>query len=413
MTEAHSEVDLADPGFWALPPAEQHAAFAALRRLDAPCWFAAPDEPGGGFWALVRHADVVAASKAPELFSSEPSVTTPPPERWVRAVFGESMVNMDGRRHTDLRRIVQKAFTPRRVALIEESIRRISTELVDDVLRRGSGDFVEAVAAQLPTHVICEMMGIPPERRGMVLRQVIGSTELIGVEGEQRPKLRIPGRNLAALARLHLLVRVIGAQRRRKPENDLVSSLVTADVDGERLGSRQLGAFFSLLLVAGIETTRNAIAHGLRLLDEHPDQRELLLADLDAHLPGAVDEMLRVSTPIVQFRRNVTRDVEWHGYRFRQGERVVLFYASANRDEDVFTDPDRFDITRSPNPHVAFGGTGPHYCLGAYLARTELQTLFRELLTRAPHVRLTGEPERIPSSFDNRIRRMPFTVEPA
>ncbi|WP_448625844.1 cytochrome P450 [Geodermatophilus sp. URMC 64] len=395
-------VDLADPAFWARPAEEQHAAFAELRRLDRPQFFPGPD---GGFHALVRHADVVAASTTPDLFSSEPSVTTPPPERWVRAVFGDSMVNMDGRRHAELRRVVQQAFTARRVALIEESVQRIATEIVDDVLRRGTGDFVSVAAAPLPTHVICEMMGIPPQRRRMVLDQVTGSTELIGVEGDARPRLRMPGRNLAALARMHLLVRRIGAQRRRRPTGDLVSSLVAAD-----LGGRQLGSFFSLLLIAGIETTRNAVAHGLRLLGEHPDQRALLLSDLDAHLPGAVEEMLRCATPIVQFRRNVTRDCEWRGARLRRGDTVLLLYASANRDEAVFTDPQSFDITRRPNPHLAFGGTGPHYCLGASLARTELRLLFRELLTRAPGIRPVGEPELVPSNFDNRIRRLSFDV---
>ena len=402
--------NLAAPGFWALSEAERHRTFAALRRLDRPQFFAEPGTTGKGFYAFVRHADVLAASKDADLFSSEPSVTTPPPPRWVRAVFGDSMVNMDGRRHTDLRRIVQRAFTPRRVALIEDSIRSVSTRLVDRVLEQRTTDFVSAVAAPLPTEVICDMLGIPPARRGMVLAQVTGSTELIGVEGDQRPRLRVPGRNLAALARLHLLVRTIGAQRRRQPAGDLISDLVTSDIDGERLNGRQLGAFFSLLLVAGIETTRNALAHGLRLLSEHPDQRALLMSDLDGRLDGAVEEILRHATPITQFRRNVTRDGEFRGLQLRRGDRVVLFYASACRDEQLFDDPDRFDITRQPNPHLAFGGTGPHYCLGAHLARQEMRILFRELLVRAPDVRATGAPEYIPSNFDNRIRRLPFSV---
>ena len=402
--------DLAAPSFWACPEAERSAAFARLRACGSPRFFRRPGRRGG-FYALVRHDEVGAASKRPDLFSSEPSATTPPPPRWVRAVFGDSMVNMDGARHTDLRRIVQKAFTPRRVALIEDSISRICTEIVDDVLARRSGDFVSMVAAPLSTHVICDMLGIPPGRRGAVLAQVTGSTELIGVEGDQRPWLRLPGRNLAALARMHLLVRILGAQRRRRPTGDLISTLVTADVDGERLGGRQLGAFFSLLLVAGIETTRNAVAHGLRLLSEHPDQCALLVSDLDRHLDGAVEEILRCATPITQFRRHVTQDCEWRGSTFRTGDEVVLFYASANRDERVFPDAGTFDIRRAPNPHLAFGGTGPHYCLGAHLARTQLRMVLRELLTRAPGIRMVGEPVYVPSSFDNRIRRLVFTVD--
>ena len=402
--------DLAAPSFWACPEADRLAAFARLRAAGSPPFVQRPGT-GGGFHALLRHDDVVAASKDADLFSSEPSVTTPPPPRWVRAVFGDSMVNMDGARHADLRRIVQQAFTPRRVALIEESISRICAELVDDVLARGSGDFVATVAAPLPTHVICDMLGIPPRRRRSVLAQVTGATDQIGVEGAQRRRLRLPGRNLAALARMHLLVRVLGAQRRRRPTGDLISGLVTADVDGERLGGRQLGAFFSLLLVAGIETTRNAVAHGLRLLSENPEQRALLLSDLDRHLDGAVEEMLRCSTPITQFRRNVTRDCRWRGTTLHAGEQVVLFYASANRDERVFPEAGTFDIRRAPNPHLAFGGTGAHYCLGAHLARTQLRILFRELLTRAPGIRMVGEPTYVPSSFDNRIRRLVYTVD--
>jgi cytochrome P450 len=368
-----------------------------------------PGGADGGFHALVRHADVVAASKNASMFSSEPSVTTPAPPRWVRAIFGDSMVNMDEPRHGGMRRIVQRAFTPRRVALIEDVIRQVCTDIVDDVVARRPRDFVTAVAAQLPTQVICTMMGIPSEQRRMVLDQVIGSTEFIGVSNRHRPRLRLPGQNLRAMARLHLLVRDIGRQRRRRPADDLISALVTANIDGEHLDGRQLGAFFSLLLVAGIETTRNAISHGLKLLTEHPDQRMLLQSDLDRHLPDAVEEILRHATPIVQFRRRVMRDCELNGARLRTGDRVVLFYASANRDERVFADPDRFDITRHPNPHLAFGGTGAHFCLGAHLARREMTTLFRELLVRLPDVRAVGEPVLMPSSFDNRVQRLEFT----
>lgn len=406
--------DVADPDFWALPEQERADVFAALRASGGPRFVVPPGaDRARGFYAVVRHADVVTASTSPDVFASEPGVTTPVPPAWVRAVFGDSMVNLDGLRHSELRRIVQRAFTPRRIGLIEESIRRTCTAIVDDVVAQGSGDFVRTVAAPLPTHMISEMMGIPEERRGTVLAQVDGSTELIGVEGSQRRRLRVPGRNLAALVRLHLLVRRIGADRRRHPTGDLVSDLVNAEVRGERLDGRRLGAFFSLLLVAGIETTRNAISHVLRLLTEHPDQRALLLSDLDAHLDGTVEEVLRYSTPITQFRRNVVRDCVLGGTAMPAGSQVVLFYASANRDERVFTDPDRFDITRGPNPHLAFGGTGPHYCLGANLARQELRTLYRELLVRVPDIRMVGTPEMLPSSFDHRIRRMRFAVDGA
>jgi cytochrome P450 len=396
--------DLADPAFWERPERDRRDVFARLRGLDRPVFV----QPAGGrgYHALVRHADVVAASKNATLFSSEPAVTTPEPPGWVRTVFGDSMVNLDGTAHTALRTIVSKAFTPRRVATIVEDIGVAAREIVDEVIATRPPDFVPAVAAQLPVRVICDMMGIAPKDRPWVLAQVTESTEFIGV---RRSRLRLPGQNLRALAKLHLLVRAVGRERRREPTDDLVSALVTADVDGRRLSGRQLGSFFSLLLVAGIETTRNAIAHGLALLTEHPDQRALLLADLDARLPGAVDEIVRVASPIRQFRRRVTEDRVWRGYPLRAEDRVVLFYVSANADETVFADPETFDITRSPNPHVGFGGTGPHYCLGAHLARQEMAALYRELLIRLPDVRTVGEPEYAASSFDNRVRRMPFT----
>lgn len=394
---------LAEPAFWERPEAQRQDTFARLRALDRPAFVPAA---GGGYWALVRHDDVIAASRDAELFSSEPAVTTPEPPRWVRAVFGDSMVNMDGPRHRSLRSIVQKAFTPRRIATITDGIGASATSIVDEVLTNRPTDFVAAVAAQLPVRVICTMMGIDPADQAWVLAQITDSTEFIGV---RRPLLRLPGQNLRALARLHLLVRRVGRERRREPTDDLVSALVTADVDGERLSGRQLGAFFSLLLVAGIETTRNAIAHGLGLLTAHPDQRELLLSDLDRYLPTAVDEMVRVASPIRQFRRRVTRDEQWRGHPLRAQDRVVLFYVSANADERVFPDPTTFDITRTPNPHVGFGATGHHYCLGANLARLEMRLLFGELLRRLPDVRSVGEPDLAPSSFDHRVLRMPFT----
>jgi cytochrome P450 len=200
----------------------------------------------------------------------------------------------------------------------------------------------------------------------------------------------------------------VGRARRRAPTDDLISALVTANVDGTHLTARQLGAFFSLLLVAGVETSRNAIAHGLWLLSTHPEQRELLVSDFDRWGTGFVDEVVRHSSPIIQFRRTVARDHVLGGHPLRAGDDVVLFYTSANRDDTVFTNPDGFDITRVPNPHVGFGGGGPHYCLGAFLARQEMTLLFQELLTRFPEVHATGEPDLVPSAFDNRVGRLPF-----
>ncbi|WP_030265902.1 cytochrome P450 [Streptomyces sp. NRRL B-24484] len=402
---APAGVDLADPGFWRLPEADRAAAFAELRRLDGPVRFT-HRATGRSFLALVRHADVVAASRTPEVFISGPGVTTPEPARWVRTVFGDSMVNLDDPRHADLRRIVSRAFTPRLISRVEEDIRRVAVRIVDEVLDRRPEDFVTAVAAELPYQVICNMMGIPERQRRQILAQVNHASEHTGVA---RGRLRVPGRGLRALARMQLVIAALGRERRRRPTEDLISALVTADVDGRHLNSRELGAFFSLLLVAGVETTRNALAHGLHLLTRHPAQRALLMEDFDARIGGAAEEIVRHSTPIIQFRRTVAVDHVLNGTRLAAGEKVVLFFASANRDEAVFTDPDAFDIMRSPNPHLGFGGGGPHFCLGAYLARQEMKVLFRELFTRMPELRSVGEPALIPSSFDHRVRSLRFT----
>jgi cytochrome P450 len=399
---AATDIDLADPAFWRRSPQHRLDAFRRLRALDAPVYF---PERDGGFHALVRHSDVVLASRKPEIFISGPGVTTPRPPKWVRRAFGDSMVNLDDPRHARLRGVVSRAFTPRVVARIGADVNAVAARIVDDVIAGKPDDFVEHVASQLPFQVICTMMGVPESYRRELLDQVDHATAGTG----PRRRLRVPGKSLRALARLHHVMGQVARERRRAPADDLISALVTADVDGERLNARELGSFFSLLLVAGVETTRNAIAHGLHLLTQHPDQRALLTSDLDKYAGGFVDEVVRYASPIIQFRRAVAADYELDGHRLRAGDDVVLFYASANRDEAVFADPDTFDITRQPNPHVGFGGGGPHFCLGTSLARQEMTVLFRELLTRLPGIRTVAEPDLVPSSFDNRVGRMPFT----
>ncbi|MFJ5229511.1 cytochrome P450 [Kitasatospora sp. NPDC088391] len=402
---AQRGIDLGDPAFWRLPEESRYAAFARLRERSGPVGFT-DRATGRRCWALVRHADVTAASRAPQVYLSGPGVTSPEPARWVRAVFGDSMVNLDDPRHADLRRVVGRAFTPRLLAKVGQDIADISAHLVDRLEHERPTDFVTAVAAELPYRVICSMMGIPEAQRRRIL---VRTDRAAAPAGVARRGPRVPGRGLRALAAMQLTVAAIGRERRREPTDDLISALVTADVDGRRLGARELGAFFSLLLVAGVETTRNALAHGLHLLTVHPEQRALLLSDLDAHLGGAVEEIVRHSTPIVQFRRTVAVDHRLAGTRLAAGDKVVLFYGSANRDEAVFRDPDTFDITRSPNPHLGFGGGGPHFCLGAHLARQEMRTLLRELLTRLPEIRSTAAPDLVPSSFDHRVRTLRFT----
>ncbi|GHH69469.1 cytochrome P450 [Streptosporangium violaceochromogenes] len=407
------DIDLADLGFWRRPLKERHEAFARLRELDRPVFFPERRVPllrsGRGFYALVRHADVVEASRNPKIFSSEPAVTNPEPPGWVKHVFGESMVNMDDPRHARLRRIVSRAFSPRMLSNLQDDIDRVCAEIVDDVVAAGPVDFVDQVAARLPIHVICDMMGIPGDERASVHEHVDVSTAYTGVRPSLAQTARRGARNMLALLALQRLVIRLGRERAQAPGKDLVSALVTANVDGERLTDRELGSFFALLLVAGNETARNTMAHGIKLLTDNPEQRRLLTEDFDARIGGAIEEMVRHVSPIMQFRRTVTQDHDLRGLHLKAGDKVVLFYGSANRDETVFPDPDRFDITRDTKPHVGFGGPGPHFCLGANLARQEMRTMFRELLTRLPEIRSVGEPELLLSNFDNSVRRQAFT----
>lgn len=412
----NDDVDLAALDFWARPPEDRLAAFARLRALGKPVFFKEQRIPfvraRRGFHALVRHADVVHASRNAKIFSSEPAATSPEPPAWIVLLLGRPMVNMDDPRHARLRRIVARAFTPRRLSQIDEHIAKTAATIVDDVIGGGSGDFVADVAARLPIKVICAMMGVPEHHHAKVAACVDAMTEYSGVRGDvaRLRTLRLLAGNLKAIVALHRLVARLGRERRRSPGDDLISALVNADVDGERLSVRELGAFFDLLLVAGNETTRNTIAHGLKLFTDHPDQRALLLADYDRRIAGAIEEIVRYVSPIIQFQRTLTCDYEMNGQSYRKGDKVVLFYLAANRDEEVFADPDTFDITRTPNPHVGFGGPGPHLCLGAHLARRELTAIFRELFTRLPGIRASGEPELLLSNFDNGIKRLPYNT---
>jgi cytochrome P450 len=411
------EQDLSQIPFWALPQAERMDAFRRLRELDRPVFVPEQVVPfiraGAGYHALVRHADVTEASRNAAVFSSEPcSNSIPDMPRWLSVYFG-SMINMDDPRHARLRRIVSRAFTPKILAKMEEDLAAAAAEIVGQAAAEGPGDFVAQIAARLPVRVICDMMGIPPSLHGTVLRRtnvILGNAdpEYTGIDpGFSRLKVAQGlARLLHAGFSLNRLAARLGDERRRRPTGDLVSLLVNG---AERLTSQELGSFFILLVVAGSETTRNAIAHGLKLFTDHPEQRELLLADFEGRVAGACDEIVRHATPVIQFRRTLTRDHEMNGNEYRRGDKVLLFYNSANRDETVFDRPDDFDITRDPNPHVGFGGPGPHYCLGAHLARREMTVMFRELFTRLPGIRVTGEPSFLLSNFINGIKHLPYT----
>jgi cytochrome P450 len=406
-------IDLADLDFWRKTPKERGEAFASLRQLEHPVFFPEKKVPflrsGSGFYALVRHADVVEVSRNATVFSSEPAASNPEPPSWVKQVFGESMVNMDDPRHARLRRIVTRSFSPKMLAGLQADIDTACTGIVDDVLRDGPQDFVTQVAARLPIHVICDMMDIPQAWRAKIHQHVDVSTAYTGVRTSLPRTIQLAGQNMLALLALQRMVIKLGQERAADPKGDLVSLLVTANPDGEKLSDRELGSFFSLLLVAGNETARNTMAHGIKLLTDNPAQRELLMSDFDKHIGNAVEEMVRHVSPIMQFRRTLTQDYELRGLELKKGDKVVLFYGSANRDETVFPDPDTFDITRETKPHVGFGGPGPHFCLGANLARQEMRAMFRELLTRMPDIRSVGEPELLVSNFDNSVRSQAFT----
>ena len=405
-----ADIDLSATEFWGWPLADRRAAFAVLRAAEHPPFFDEPETPfaerGPGYYALVRHADVIEASRRPEVFSSgrgATSIPDLPPE--FNEYFG-SMINMDDPRHARLRRIVSRAFTPRMIKKFEGDVQLVAAAIVDDLLDRGPCDFVEHVAARLPLTIICQLMGIPDDRYGQVLHDT--NIILSGMDPDfisEDPEQAV-GQILTAGAELADLVTGLATERAGRPGDDLVTALASANIDGEQLTSAELASFFILLVVAGNETTRTALSHALMLLTEYPDQRALLLADMDNRLEGAVEEIVRYASPVVFMRRTLTRDYTMNGQDYRKDDKVVLYYYSANRDEAVFPDPERFDITRSPNPHVGFGGAGRHYCLGAHLARRELRVMLRELLTRVPDI-TAGEPDRLLSSFVNGIKHLP------
>ncbi|MDX6428011.1 MAG: methyl-branched lipid omega-hydroxylase [Streptosporangiaceae bacterium] len=429
-TPAVTEIKLSDLDFWARPPREREAAFAILRAQPRPTFFRELKVPfiktGAGFYALVRHADVVEASRNAEVFSSEPCSNSVADLPGYMARYFGSMINMDDPRHAKIRRIVSRAFTPRVLAKTEEDLQASAIRIVDELIADGPGDFVTQVAARLPVQVICDMMGIPERQRARVLRH---TNTILGLgDPEYTGGRQVSTTGITRLGTLNALLRVMAAgyelnhlamrlarERRGNPGEDLVSVLVNANVDGEHLTDQELGSFFILLVVAGNETTRNAMSHGLRLFTKYPEQRELLLADFDGRIGPAIEEIVRMATPVIQFRRTLTRDHEMNGQGYRAGDKVLLFYNSANRDESVFENPDVFDITRSPNPHVGFGGPGPHFCLGANLARREINVMFRELFTRLPDIHAAGRPERLYSNFINGIKHLPcdFTPPPA
>jgi len=405
-------VDLSSPEFWTRPLPEREAAFTALRR-DAPISFHREFEPppglelprGPGYWALVRHAEILEVSRNSELFCSGRGTNIPDLPEAFNEFFG-SMINMDEPRHGRLRRIVSRGFTPRALGRLEDDVQRRARETIDRVIDRGSCDFVADIAAPLPLEIICDLMGIPESQTRFVFEK---SNVILGLgDPEYVPEASgiIASALGAGKALADLMVDLAGHKQGRGGD-DLTSRLLDAALEGEALTHQELASFFVLLVVAGNETTRNAISHGMKALCDHPDERRRWAADFDGVAPSAIEEIVRWSSPVMHFRRTVTRDTVLSGQPLAKGEKVVMWYGSANRDESVFSDPCRFDVLRAPNEHVGFGGPGPHHCLGANLARREMRVIFREIFRRLPDLEITGPPDMLRSNFIHGIKRMP------
>jgi cytochrome P450 len=366
-------------------------------------------EPGRGHWAVTRYDDVFQASRHPEIFSSAQGIVIGDQSPELAEYFG-SMIALDDPRHTRLRGIVRSAFTPRVLTRIEDSVRDRARRLVAAMVAEnpdGTAELVSSLAGPLPLQIICDMMGIPEGDHQLVFQW----TNVILGFGD--PEITADFDEFARVAMdIGAYAAELADDRRAHPGDDLTTSLVQAELDGERLTSSEVASFFILLVVAGNETTRNAISHGVLALSRHPDQRDDWWSDFDTVAPTAVEEIVRWASPVAYMRRTVTRPTELSGVPLVEGDKVTLWYGSANRDERKFNDPWTFDVRRHPNPHVGFGGGGAHFCLGANLARREITVAFGELHRMLPDIAATEEPARLQSAFIHGIKRLPVAWTP-
>jgi methyl-branched lipid omega-hydroxylase len=404
-----AEIDLASVDFWNAGPEHREAGFATLRR-EAPVRFfgefvAEGFPPGPGYWALTRYDDIVEASRRPDLFCSGRGTNIMDLPVEIAEFFG-SMINMDDPKHARLRGIVQKGFTPRMVAQVEGYVRDRARSLVDRALEEhpdGRCDFVQTFAAPLPLQIICEMMGIPAGDE----QQIFNWTNVILGAGD--PDYGGTYEHLMTTSfEIYAYAQALGEDRLANPRDDITSALMHAELDGERLTAQEFGSFFILLVVAGNETTRNAISHGMKALTDFPDQRRAWWDDFEAGTRNAVEELVRWATPVIHFRRTATAGTEIRGVPIEAGEKVVYWYNSANRDEDQFGRPQELDLSRYPNNHLGFGAGGPHFCLGASLARREIAVMFDEIRRRLPDLEVTGPPAMLQSYFIHGIKSMPW-----
>ncbi len=407
-------------GFWTRPHAVREGVFHHLRQLDG-MYFSNERAleldgevlipPGPGYYSVVRHAEIVEASRKPELFCSGhgSNIADLPPE--FNEFFG-NMINMDDPKHARMRGIVSRAFTPRVIQQIEEIIAVKAAHIVASVASKGECDFVTEIASRLPLAMICDLMGIAEDKYDTVFEQsnIIlsnGDPEYIPEGSNPVEALLLAGASLAEI------MKDLAAERQQNPADDLTTALLNAEFDGEKLTDEEIGSFFILLCVAGNETTRNSISHGIKLLTDNPEQRALLMSDLDAYMPNAVEEIVRMASPVMHFRRTVTTDGTMLGNQeLNAGDKIVLWYGSGNRDESVFENPHEFDISRDNSSQIGFGGPGPHFCWGAHLARRQITMLFRELLIQLPDISVVGEPDYLRSNFINGIKHLNVEFTP-
>ena len=406
----YSRFDITSHDFWSQPFDARDQTFAELRAADGLSWQrplpSLFDLEEDGFWALTRRADIAFASQHPELFTSTQGIALDPMPAEVQKI-ATFFLAMDPPEHTVYRRLISSAFTPRNVGKIEEQIRQNAVRIVDDLVGAGEVDFVSACSARLPMLTIMEMLGVPAADQPAV---ALAAEKLFSMSDDEYSTLE--ERATATINEMMLLVNTgieLAKFRRRHPGDDLMTSIVGAEVDGHSLTDEEIGAFLILLASAGNDTTKQSTTHAMMALVDNPAQRDWLLEDFDNRIGTAVEEFVRWSTPVLQFARFATTDVEIAGQQINAGDKVGLFYCSANRDENAFTEPGRFDLSRSPNPHLGFGGGGPHFCLGNQLAKSELRNLFRELLTRLTRVEF-GEPDYLYSTFVHGIKRLPADI---
>lgn len=404
-----ADIDLASLEFWGRDDDIREGAFATLRRESPISRFEVADFPGfpagAGHWALTRFEDIHHASRHPEIFSSIPTSTSLNDVAPEVAEFTGSMINLDDPRHTWLRKIVNRAFTPKVLARIEGSVRDRARAIVTNMVanhRDGRADFVAEAAALLPLQVICDMMGIPEEDEEKVFHW---TNVMLGFGDDE-----VSGGFDVVMVVVNEIVDYamrLAEERRANPGDDLTTSLVQAEVDGLRLTSSEYASFFILLSAAGNETTRNAISHGMVALSRYPEEREKWWNDFDGVAATAVEEIVRWASPVIFMRRNLTQDIELRGIEMKSGDKVSLWYNSGNRDEAKFANPWLFDVTRDPNPHIGYGGGGAHFCLGANLARREIRVMFEELRRQIPDVVAIEEPAILHSAFIHGIKRLP------